>query len=198
MPLIGQSDDQVSLCIQEPAVDRERPAITGDGFIELLLVGIHVSEIALSKGEIGLLCERGSIALRSLGGPPRGTMHVAQVVERLGVARVELQRPPVQGFGFGKMTEGLEHCAQIGDKGRLVGLKLHGLARKPQGLGQLAVGQRGHCQKVQRVGLVRLERKHAAIKRLGLIESPCLMMLEPRFEAGDDQDRPFRVVGQQT
>jgi len=106
----------------------------------------------------------------------------AQIVVRLGVPGIELDRHVVATRGLVVAPEALENLSQIIPANRRVGPQSHGTLHEREGDLEVPRLQRDHAEQIQRVRVLGFELEYCTIALLRLGQTAGSMVLERERE----------------
>ena len=135
----GVDRGEIDIGVGEMRLKLDGAARHGLGAVVFALVEHQVREVAVDLGVVGLEVERRAPALLRLGRPPEAFQGVGEVVERLGVVRLERERPFEAEPAFVELELFLQDDAEVVPGGREAGGERDCAARRLLALGEQAL-----------------------------------------------------------
>ncbi len=173
-----QDNTQVVVRLGVVRLQVEGPTITSDRLLQLALLLQEVAQVVVGLGKVGFEFECPAVGGNGFVRLALFLQGIAQVDVDLGKVGLQLQRPAIGGDRFVEPLKALEGVGQVNVEDRRVALQRD---RASDGLDGNCVPAHlvcNHAEKMEGVGMVRLDGEDLPIALLGGLQAASLMVLD--------------------
>ena len=154
------------------------PAVAGDRFVQLPLLLQRIAQVVVCLGKVRLQFQCPAVAGDRFVQLPLVLQRIAQVVVCLGIVRLQFQCPAVAGDRFGNPAQGTIRFPQVVMEGSRIPFQPDRPSNVFDGNLVLAHLVSNHAEKMERIGLIRLDCENLPIDLLGSLQPAGLMVLD--------------------
>ena len=180
-----QGSAQVEVCVGIVRLGLDCLAVEADRFFQLSLILECVAQVVARIGIVRFQPQRSPEAGDRFVEFTLIRERVAEIIVRLRIIRLQLQSSPVAGDRFGQFARSAICFSQVVMKGSGVSLQPDRLLDVFDRHLMLTRLMRHHTQKVNRVGLLRIDGKNLPVDLLGRLPAACLVVPDGSANASE-------------